>query len=103
MSLYLQSQEALDDWRDIIEYTLGQHGEAQTVKYAADLIKCIEAIAKNSGYYKDIKVKGRTVRVKHCQKHYIFGLLRESSPMIIIAFFHERMEIMTRLKDRLSH
>ncbi len=102
MPLYEKSKEALDDWRNIIEYTLDHHGAKQTEQYAAGLIKCIEAMVSNTGYYKNIEIKGRIVRVKHCQKHYIFCLLSQKKPPIIIAFLHERMNLMKQLKGRLE-
>ena len=102
MTLYEKSQEALDDWQAIVEYSLDRHGENQTIKYTRQLINCIEAMAKGDGYFKDVKVKKRTIRIKHCQKHYIFGLVRDKDPLMIIALFHESMDLMTRLKKRLS-
>ena len=102
MTLYEKSQEALDDWQAIVEYTLDRHGEDQTIKYTRQLIACIEAMAKDKGYFKDIKIKKRTVRIMHCQKHYIFGLVRNEAPLMIIALFHERMDLMVRLKKRLG-
>lgn len=102
MSLYERSRAALQDWQGIVEYTLERHGITQTEKYTAGLILCMEAMAQETGYFKDIDVSGRIVRIKHCQKHYIFALIRKNSPMMVIAIFHERMDLMTRLKDRLQ-
>lgn len=101
MTLYERSQAALQDWQDIVEYTLDRHGAGQTEKYTAGLIRCIEAMAQNSGHFKEIEVDGLTVRIKHCQKHYIFSLIRKNAPMMVIALFHERMDLMSRLKNRL--
>ena len=102
MKLYERSDAALSDWRDIVEYTLDHHGEAQTQKYTTGLIQCIEAMSQSKGHYRDTKIQGRTVRIKHCQKHYIFGLMRKDAPMMVIALFHERMDLMTRLKNKLQ-
>ncbi len=102
MKLYERSQESLKDWQEIVNYTLDNHGETQTIKYTKQLISCIEAMTKGEGYFKEIKIKKRTIRVIHCQKHYIFGLVREEAPLMIIALFHEKMDLMNRLKKRLS-
>lgn len=59
--LYERSHAALQDWQDIVEYTLDQHGVDQTEKYMAGLISCIEAMAQDIGYFKDIEINGRTV------------------------------------------
>ena len=42
------------------------------------------------------------VRVMHCQHHYIFGLMREDAPMLIVAILHERMDVIARLQNRLK-
>ncbi|MCG8640636.1 MAG: type II toxin-antitoxin system RelE/ParE family toxin [Desulfobacterales bacterium] len=102
MTLYERSHAALNDWQEIVEYTLERHGVAQTEKYMAGLIGCIESMAKHEGHFKETEVKGRTIRIKHCRKHYIFGLVRDNGPLMIIALFHERMDLMTRLKNRLK-
>ncbi|MDH5609844.1 MAG: type II toxin-antitoxin system RelE/ParE family toxin [Cyclobacteriaceae bacterium] len=95
--LYERSQEAMLDWQEIVEYTFDQYGVEQTLNYTNKLLGCIESMAKGSGYFKEIEVKGRTVRVKHCQKHYIFGWVRADKPLLVIALFHEHMDLMSRL------
>ena len=42
------------------------------------------------------------MRVTHCQHHYIFGILRENSPMLIVAILHERMDMIKQLENRLK-
>ncbi len=102
MQLYEQSHAALDDWQDIVEYTLDNFGIDQTEKYTSALLRCIETMAKGDGHFKEIELNGRIIRIKHCQKHYIFGFVRLKRPLMIIAFFHERMDLMKRLKNRLK-
>lgn len=101
MANHERSDAALEDWREIVEYTMDRYGEKQTEKYMDGLLDCINAMAEGSGYFRDNKVKNRTIRIKHCQKHYIFGLVRKNSPIMIIAIFHEQMDLMDRLKNRL--
>jgi plasmid stabilization system protein ParE len=101
VALYERSHAALQDWQEIVEYTLDHHGESQTEKYTAGLISCIEAMSMSMGHYKDAKIEGYIIRIKHCQNHYIFGLVRKNTPLMVIAFFHERMDLMSRLKNRL--
>ena len=102
MDHYERSHAAINDWEKIVEYTLDRYGIDQTEKYMKGLINCIEALAASKGYFKEVKIKGRIVLIKHCQKHYIFGLVRRSKPLMIIAFLHERMDLITRLKRRLQ-
>ncbi len=35
------------------------------------------------------------------EHHYIFCMIRETQPALIIAILHERMDLMSRLKDHL--
>ncbi len=102
MALFREAQASLEDWKGIVEYTLDKHGEKQTRKYMRGLQDCMEAMAVSEGHYKDMQVQSHTVRVKHCQKHYIFGILQDGEPMLVLAIFHERMELMKRLKKRLK-
>jgi len=44
MNLYQISDAATEDWQDIVNYTLNQHGETQTRKYMSALEKGIEKI-----------------------------------------------------------
>ncbi len=102
MANYEKSEEALLDWREIIEYTINRFGEQQALKYSASLITCIESMTSGNQYFKVIDVNGRKVGVKHCHKHYIFALIRENRPLLVFAIFHERMDLMVRLKNRLN-
>lgn len=101
MTSYEKTQATLDDWRKIAGYTRDNYGEAQTRKYMASLLKCIEATAKGTGVYKDKQMGSRKIRIKHCQKHYIFSLVQKNKPLLVLAIFHEKMDLMTRLKNRL--
>ena len=42
------------------------------------------------------------LRVARCQYHYAFYLLRAKQSPLILAVFHERMDLMQRLRDRLG-
>lgn len=99
---YEKTQAALDDWRGIAKYTYDRYGKDQTQKYMAGLTKCIETSAQGKGSYKDRQIGAHKIRIKHCQKHYIFSLIRTDSPILVLAIFHEKMDLMTRLKNRLT-
>ncbi|MCL2894699.1 hypothetical protein [Brenneria tiliae] len=43
-----------------------------------------------------------TLRMAHCEHHYVFCLPRENEPVLVVAIFHERMDLMTRLAERLN-
>ena len=102
MPNYETSVDAEQDLQKIIDYTVDRHGPDQVRVYISDLDHCANNLAQRIGHYKNIPAQGKTIRVKHCQHHYIFGFDREDAPFLIIAIFHERMDLMQRLKNRLS-
>jgi len=102
MPIYETSYEAEQDLQGIIDYTLEMHGIDQMNKYINALDQCAENMAQSIGQFKEVDVLGDSVRVKLCQHHYIFGLMRNSQPFLILAILHERMDLMNQLKNRLS-
>lgn len=102
MVLYEKTPAVDQDWQDIAEYTFENFGEDQLRKYTSDLNKCLEDMAKSKGRFKEITIHGDRLRIKHCQKHYVFALIRKDKPMLVIAIFHERMDLMQRVKKRLK-
>ena len=42
------------------------------------------------------------LRMARCEHHYVFCLLREHAPALVVAIFHERMDLMTQLAARLT-
>ncbi|ECP5445232.1 type II toxin-antitoxin system RelE/ParE family toxin, partial [Salmonella enterica] len=42
------------------------------------------------------------LRMIHCEHHYVFCLPRGSAPALVVAIFHERMDLMARLSERLN-
>lgn len=101
MALYETSPDAEADLQDIISYTINKYGIGQMTDYITTLETCAENIAQGKGSFKKIRVRGYDIRVKHCQHHYIFGLIRNNRPMLVLAIFHERMDLMKQLSKRL--
>ena len=99
---YVLLPEAEADLRAIIHYTRAEWGDAQTRNYVAKLTRCIENIAGGGRTGKDLSDIHPGLRVFHCQHHYIFCLPRENAAALVVAILHERMDLMTRLADRLN-
>lgn len=102
MESYEISESAEEDWRSIVNYTFNQFGEVQTRKYMSELKQCTKKLALSEGHYKQLEDLYPSMRLKHCQHHYIFGVMRGTRPMLVVAIFHERMDLMEQLKNRLS-
>ncbi len=88
--------------RDIIRYTRKQWGDEQVRRYVARLEQGIADLAAGRGRFKDMSALFPVLRMARCEHHYIFCLPREAAPALIVAIFHERMEVMARLAERLD-
>lgn len=102
MTAYVLADEAEVDLRKIVRYTRKQWGEAQARTYVAKLKQGMVRLAARQGAFKDMDDVYPRLRMVHCEHHYIFCLLRDDAPVLIIAILHERMDLITRLSDRLS-
>jgi plasmid stabilization system protein ParE len=88
--------------REIIRHTRKQWGDAQARAYAAQLKQGMARLAAGQGPFKNLDDIYPALRMAHCGHHYIFCLPRNDAPALIIAILHERMDLMTRLADRLK-
>lgn len=98
---YALSAAAETDLRGIIRYTRQQWGDDQVRAYIAKLTRCIENAVSGQRSTKDMNDIHAGLRMSRCEHHYVFYLLRENQPALIVAIFHERMDLMTRLTERL--
>ena len=90
------------DLREIIRYTRKEWGDAQLRRYIAKLEQGIERLVAGQGTFKDMSALYPALRMARCEHHYVFCLPRENAPALIVAIFHERMDLMNRLTDRLN-
>ena len=102
MSTYLLTAAAEADLRDIIRYTRQQWNNAQVRRYIAKLEKAMQRLAEGEGAFKNLGEVYPALRVVLCEHHYVFCLARDAALPLIVAIFHERMDLMTRLGDRLD-
>lgn len=102
MTAYVLTDAAEADLRDVIRYTREQWGNAQLRRYIAKLEQGIIRLAAGQGTFKDMSALYPALRMARCEHHYVFCLPREKEPALIVAIFHERMDLMTRLADRLN-
>ena len=59
-------------------------------------------LATGRGAFKDMSDLHPALRMARCEHHYIFRLPRAGEPSLVVALFHERMDLMTRLQSRLA-
>lgn len=99
---YVLTDDAEADLRGIIRYTREEWGTAQARAYVAKLKTGIACVAAGQGVFKEMDALYSALRMARCEHHYVFCLPREHAPALIVAIFHERMDLMARLADRLN-
>lgn len=102
MRAYVLTDAAEADLREIIRYTRKEWGDAQLRRYMAKLEQGIDHLVAGEGTFKDMSALYPALRMARCEHHYVFCLPRENAPALIVAIFHERMDLVTRLADRLN-
>lgn len=99
---YVLTTEAETDLRGIIRYTRTQWGDAQVRRYITRLEHGFSRLAAGQGLIKDVSALYPELRMARCGHHYVFCLPRENGPALIVAIFHERMDLMRQLADKLK-
>ena len=93
---------ARQDIRGIWVYTAEQWGERQADRYTAQLEMCLQGLAEGRTQSRSFSDQFPQVRVTRCQHHYVFCVQPEGQKPLVIAVLHERMDMLTRLGERLS-
>lgn len=102
MIAYVLTDAAEADLRDIIRHTRKQWGDEQVRRYVIQLEQGIARLAAEQGTFRDMSAFYPALRMARCEHHYLFCLPRENSPALVVAIFHEHMDLMTRLAARLG-
>ena len=102
MTSYEKIPEVDADLEEIARYTILEWGAAQAGLYMDKLHQCFQKIASKEIIGKTFSNNYLHLFVIRCEHHYVFYFHPEKSKPIIIAVLHERMDMFTRLKDRLS-
>ena len=99
---YELSIAAQDDLNGIARYTVHKWGLKQAKRYEALLVKGFWNISKGRLPSRVFLSHRPDLLFIRCEHHYIFYAPREAHPPLILAVFHENMDLMQRLQDRLS-
>lgn len=98
---YVLSPGAAADLREIARYTQATWGDAQPLSYIAELEAATQAVALGERVFKDMSAILPGLRMVWSGKHCVFCLPRSGQRALVLAIFHERMDIVARLADRL--
>ena len=90
------------DLKSIALYTISEWGSQQALRYGALLDAHFEAIANGKARTRTFLPNRPELRVSRVKHHYVFHLEQEGQRPLILAVFHENMDLMTRLRGRLD-
>ena len=99
---YILTRAAESDLQEIVRYTLREWGEKQSRIYIKQLEIAATELALGHGIIRERDDLYPGLRVRLAGSHYIFCLPQREKPTVILAFLHERMNLITRLKERLD-
>jgi toxin ParE1/3/4 len=102
LTSYTLTKAAEADLRGIIRYTRKQWGDEQVRRYMGRLEQGIARLASSQGAFKDMDALYPALRMARCEHHYVFCLPRKNAPALVVAIFHERMDLMQRLATRIN-
>ena len=101
MAKYELGQDAADDLETIADYTISNWGAKQASRYSARLDSHFDAIANGKARSRHFLPHRPELLVSHIEHHFVFHLERKNDCPLIIAVFHEKMDLMARLRERL--
>lgn len=99
---YVLAIGAEADLRGIVRYTRTQWSDAQVRRYINRLEQGFTRLASGQAPFKDMDALYPKLRMAHCEHHFVFCLPRDNEPALIVGIFHERMDLMTKLGERLD-
>lgn len=99
---YELTAAAEQDLREIARYTFREWGEQQALHYANRLESVFCAIADNTAQARSFSNRYPQVRVTQCEHHYVFFMHNNRKKPQILAILHERMDLLSRLKERFA-
>src|SRR5688572_1204371 len=102
MSKYELTKAAEADLREIAQYTNKQWGQQQARQYANALIRTFQSIADGDVVSRSFSTRFPQMRVTRCEHHHVFYFHNKEKIPCIIAVLHKRMDMLTRLADRIS-
>ena len=102
MASYRLTPDAENDLLRIAEYTVETWGVKQARRYEAALVRCFAALGQGSARTSTPLTHRPELKSCRCQHHYVFSLHEEGDRPTIIAVLHEKMDLITRLRERLG-
>jgi len=102
MAVYELTEAADADLQAIARYTVATWGVEQARRYEALLESHFQAIGRRSARTRVFLKHRPELQVSRIEHHYVFHLVREKQCRLVLAVFHENMDLMSRLRSRLD-
>ena len=102
MAAYELTLDAEHDLLDIAIYTVETWGLAQADRYEAALVQHFDGLGRGEVRTSTPIPHRPELRASRCLHHYVFSLHEEKATPLILAVLHEKMDLMTRLRERLD-
>ena len=102
MAHFELSHLADEDIEGIILYTIDQWGVEQAERYVGFLDDHFEEIGSGKARCKKLIPSREDLFVSKCKKHVVFHRKEGGEKPLILAVFHEQMDLMNRLSDRMK-
>ena len=99
---YELTRDADADLEGIARYTILKWGAEQASLYLGNLHQCFQKLAAKKLKGKAFSERLPSVLVTRSEHHYVFYLHPDGHPPRVFAVLHERMDLLTRLKNRMS-
>jgi plasmid stabilization system protein ParE len=102
MPHYELAEGAEEDLQGIAQYTVSRWGAKQAMRYGAVLEKHFRAVGDGRIRTRIFLPHRPQLRVSRVEHHYVFHLERPEKRPLILAVFHESMDLVARLHNRLD-
>ena len=99
---YVLTWSAQADLQEIVRYTQREWGSAQRRAYIERLEVAAIELALGEGLFRQRDDLLPGLRVRLAWHHYIFCLPQTEGSSVVLAILHERMDLITRLRERLD-
>ena len=102
MGNYELADAADADLQEIAQYTISKWGAAQAVRYGEFLNAHFDAIGAGTVRTRIFLRHRPELRMSRVRHHYVFHIERAKKCPLILAVFHENMDLMARLRSRFA-
>jgi plasmid stabilization system protein ParE len=102
MAVYELSEAADGDLQAIARYTAETWGVEPARHYGELVENHFQAIGCHKARTRGFLKHRPELRVSRVEHHFVFHLVRENQSPLILAVLHEKMDLMSRLRNRLG-